>query len=71
MKREMKKVIRTVILVVWTLVGIGLIITIALTDKYGFSKTVIKNIVLVYALSSCILAGVNYRLNKRISGESQ
>lgn len=61
----MKKKIRTAILIVWTLVGIGLISTIALTNKFDLSKTVVTNIVLIYVFASCILAGVIYRLKHK------
>lgn len=60
----MKKIC-TAVLIVWTLSGIGLIATIAFTDKIGLSKTTITNIVLSYVFASCVLAGVIYRLKRK------
>lgn len=61
----MNKRIRIAILIIWTLVGIGLITTVALTNKFDFSKSVITNIVLIYIFASCILVGVIYRLKHK------
>ena len=52
-------------LIIWTLVGIGLIITIVLTDKLALSKSVITNIVWIYIFASCILVGIIYRLKRK------
>lgn len=53
----MKKKIYIAILIIWTLVGLSLLTTISFTDKFGLSKAVITNIVRIFVVASCILAG--------------
>lgn len=60
----MKAQIRVVILTTWTLIGICLIATILLAEKFELTKAVITNIVLIYVFASCILAGFISRMKK-------
>ena len=61
----MNKKICIAILIIWTLIGIGLITAITFTNELNLSKTVITNIVLIYIFSSCVIAGLIYRLKHK------
>lgn len=61
----MKKKVRTIILIVWTLAGVGLIAAIAFTDGFDLTKPLIKNIGLIYAIASCVLSGAVYHLSHK------
>lgn len=63
--------IRTAILAIWTLIGIGVLVAIAVTDKFGFSKPAITNIVRTFVMGSCILAGYMCGLTQKIKRGSE